>query len=404
MPEFEGHSSDGTAAPRLERQNTKQAWRAWLVVLVVAGLLLLPLLHKGASATGPGGPGGANKAGAGVAVTATKVQLGTMDIYLDAIGTVTPLATVNVYSQVSGRVMSVNYREGQFVQKGDLLAQIDPRPSQAQLQQLQGTLAKDRASLQQAQVDLSRYQSALQDHAIAQQTVFDEEATVRQGEGTVQADEAQVQYYEVQLNYCRIVAPISGRIGLRLVDAGNTIFSGSSSTIATIAQINPTTVVFSIAEDHLAQVEQQLKTGGAAGLGVLAFDRSQTTQLAAGRLLTLDNQVDTTTGTVKYRAQFGNATGTLFPNQFVNARLQVNTLHDAKLVPTSAVQYNGQQAFVYLVHANGTVAIRKITVLNTEGERSAIDGLVLGDDIVTSNFDRITDGGQVTVAGAGPAR
>jgi len=219
-----------------------------------------------------------------------------------------------------------------MVRKGQVLVEIDPRPTEAQLQQSQGSLARDRALLDQARVNLQRYQEALKDHAIAEQTVFDESATVKQYEGTLANDEGQVKYDEVQLSYCHIIAPISGRIGLRLVDSGNTIFSGSSTTIATIAQLNPITVVFSLAEDHLQKIQE--KTGhGHGALTVALYDRSQSTKLATGKLLTLDNQVDTSTGTVRLRAQFDNASGSLFPNQFVNARLQVDTLEHAKLLP-----------------------------------------------------------------------
>ncbi|WP_245536073.1 efflux RND transporter periplasmic adaptor subunit [Terriglobus roseus] len=401
----------------------ERRWLAWVLVVLVCGIitipLLLPTMPPGGMPPGgmpPAGPGGAAPRGAGdkgkkasgspssvmaatdnsTPVTTAKVQTGHMDIFLDALGTVTPLATVNVYSQVSGRVLAVNYREGQMVHKGQVLVEIDPRPTEAQAQQARGSLARDRALLDQARVNLQRYQEALKDHAIAEQTVFDQSATVNQYEGTVANDEGQVKYYEVQLSYCHIIAPISGKIGLRLVDSGNTIFSGSSTTIATITQLNPITVVFSVAEDHLPKIQQ--KTGPNHGaLTVALYDRSQTSQLTTGKLLTLDNQVDTSTGTVRLRAQFDNAAAALYPNQFVNARLQVDTLQNAKLIPTGAVQYNGQQAFVYVVKQDSTVALRNITVLNTEGNQSAIDGLNPGDTVITSNFDRLTDGAKVAV-------
>jgi multidrug efflux system membrane fusion protein len=322
-----------------------------------------------------------------------------MDIYLDALGTVTPLQTVNVYSQVSGSLLSVHYREGQIVRKGDLLVEIDPRPYEAQLKQAQGALARDRATLRQARIDLKRYQDALKENAIAEQTVSDEESTVQQDEGTVQNDEGTVEYDQVELSYCHIASPIAGRIGLRLVDPGNTIFSGSSSTIATITQLNPITVVFSIAEDHLNQLQEKLNKRKA--LEVDLFDRAQTTKLATGKLLTLDNQVDTSTGTVRLRAEFDNSKNQLFPNQFVNAKLVVDTLPQAKLIPTVAVQYNGQQAFVYVVKPDKTVALTKISVLGSEQSKSAIGGLSVGDTVVTSNFDRIQDGSTVTTATGG---
>jgi multidrug efflux system membrane fusion protein len=335
----------------------------------------------------------------GTSVDIEQVQQGSMDIFLDALGTVTPISTVNVYSQVSGRVLSVNYREGQLVHKGQILVEIDPRPLQAQLQQAEGSLLRDRATLDQDRINLKRYQDAFAQRAVAQQTVFDQEAAVQQAEGTVQNDEGQVQYYKVQLSYCNIIAPITGRIGLRLVDPGNTIFSGSGSTIATITQLNPITAVFSIAEDHMPEVRSQI-AAQKGGLRVDLFDRSQANKLATGKLLTFDNQVDTSTGTVRLRAQFDNTKASLFPNQFVNARLEVNRLENTLLISTSAIQYNGQQAFVYRVDQDNKAHIQNITVVNSEGAKSAIEGLNVGERIVTSNFDRIQDGATVIIAGA----
>jgi multidrug efflux system membrane fusion protein len=289
-----------------------------------------------------------------------------------------------------------------MVHKGQVLIEIDPSPIEAQLQQAEGSLTRDRATLEQARTNLQRYQEAWKDHAVAEQTLFDQTSTVKQSEGAVTNDEGQVKYYQVQLGYCHIIAPISGRIGLRLVDSGNTIFSGSSTTIATITQLDPITAVFSVAEDHLAKIQQRIKSSH-GGLAVTLYDRSQTTKLATGKLLTLDNQVDTTTGTVRLRALFNNSSGALFPNQFVNARLEVDTLESAKLIPTEAVQYNGQQGFVYVVKADSTVALRNVTVANTEGGQSAVEGLDVGEAVVTSNFDRLTDGAKVTVSTGQPS-
>ena len=375
----------------------KRHWLAWLIAVIVVCVLLLPLFFKSEQKQAEGPP-----AGAGTSVTAEQVKQGDMDVFLDALGTVTPLQTVNVYSQASGRVLSVNYREGQIVRKGQSLVEIDPRPVEAQLQQALGSLAKDRSALEQDKVNLKRYQDALSAKAIAQQTVFDQEATVQQAEGTVQNDQGSVDYYRVQLSYCHIVAPITGRIGLRLVDPGNTIFSGSSSTIATITQLNPITTVFSIAEDHMPDVQKQIGLQK-AGLRVDLYDRSLENKLSTGKLLTFDNQVDTTTGTVRLRAQFDNKDNALFPNQFVNARLEVNRLQNVKIVSTVAVQYNGQQAFVYTVDGTNKVHLQNITVVNTEGGKSAIDGINVGTQVVTSNFDRIQDGASVTIQGAKPA-
>jgi multidrug efflux system membrane fusion protein len=383
-------------------QGKTRHWLAWLLVLAVIAVLLLPLLHKRpaeAEAAGGGGRGGGRGvsfSGDTTPVTLAQVKTGDMPIYLDAMGTVTPQNTVNVFSQVSGRVLSVNYQEGQLVKQGQILVEIDPRPIEAQLQQAQATLTRDQAALQQARTDLQRYENALDDHAIPEQTVSDQRAVVAQDEGTVANDQAAVQGDEVQLGYSHIVAPISGRIGLRLVDAGNTIFSGSGTTIATITQVDPITVVFSVAEDHLPDVQKQIRAGRT--LAVDLYDRAQANKIASGKLLSLDNQVDTTTGTVKLRALFTNPQGALFANQFVSTRLQVDTLKGAKLVPTVAVQYNGQQAFVYLAQPNQTAVLRNITVLNSEADQDAIDGLNPGDTVVTSNFDRLQDGAKIVNA------
>lgn len=345
-----------------------------------------------------GGGRGVSFSGDATPVNLAQVKVGDMPIYLDAMGTVTPQTTVNVYSQVSGRVLSVNYQEGQIVRQGQALAEIDPRPTDAQLEQAQATLRRDQAALQQARTDLQRYENALDDHAIPEQTVSDQRAVVAQDEGTVANDQAAVRYDEVQVGYCHIVAPIGGRIGLRLIDAGNTVFAGSGTTIATITQIDPITVVFSVAEDHLPDVQKQLRAGRT--LTVDLYDRAQSVKITSGKLLSLDNQVDTTTGTVKLRALFANPQGALFANQFVSTRLQVDTLRNAKLVPTVAVQYNGQQAFVYQAQPNQTAALHNITVINTEGDQAAIDGLNAGDTVIVSNFDRLQDGAKIVDADA----
>jgi multidrug efflux system membrane fusion protein len=390
--------SNQQASPNVDVDGprNKKHLLAWLLVLLICGILLLPLLHKSKVVPVSGGPSGSGRTEVNVATAAS----GSMDIYLDALGTVTPQSTVNVYSLVSGRVFSVNYREGQLVHKGQLLAEVDSRPYEAQLRQAMGSLKRDKSSLEQARVDLKRYQDALKQNALAQQTVFDQEQAVKQYEGTVENDEGTVAYDKVQLSYCHITAPIAGRIGLRLIDPGNTIFSGSSSTIAVITQVNPITVVFSIPEDKVREV--QMRTAKGNKLKVDLYDRSQSTKLSAGTLLTLDNAVDTTTGTVKLRALFTNTDGALFPNQFVNARLRVDTLANAILIPTVAIQYNGQQAYVYRVKQDQTVSIQNITVVNSEQSQSAVQGLSAGDAVVTSNFDRVQDGATVSIAGAKP--
>ena len=328
--------------------------------------------------------------------TAT-AHLGSIGYYVQALGTVTPLATVNLYSQVSGRVMTVHYVEGQMVHRGDPLIDVDPRPYEAQLKEAQGTLQRDRGVLAQAEMDLVRYKDASSQQAISRQTYEDQIQLVEQNRGTVQNDIGQVEYAQVQLSYCHLSSPIDGRVGLRLVDPGNVIFSGGSSPLVVVTQLEPITVVFNVAEDDLDQVRSQILHRSA--LPVDVFDRSQQTKIAAGKLLTLDNQIDTTTGTVRFRGQFANTDLRLYPNQFVNARLLVKTLQNAVLVPTAAVQRNGTQAFVYVVSGN-TVKIRNIEELTNENQVAAVTGLNPGEVVPTTGFDKLQDGSTVKIEGA----
>jgi multidrug efflux system membrane fusion protein len=300
-----------------------------------------------------------------------------------------------VYSQITGQVMSVHYREGQMVKKGDALIEIDPRPYQSMLTQAQGALEHDEGLLAQARMDLQRYQAAYARNAIAKQQLDDQQQAVVQYEGSVKADQGTVAYDQVQLSYCHIVAPISGRVGLRLVDPGNTVFSGSTSTFLVITQLQPITVVFNVSEDDLPQVQTQLTAG--QKLHVDAFDRAAEKLLASGELTSLDNQVDTSTGTVKFRAEFPNKDLALFPNQFVNARLLVQTLHQVTLVPSAAVQRNGLNAFVYIVKADDTVAVQPITVLSSDEKNTAVTGLGAGVNLATSGFDRLENGVKVQI-------
>ena len=319
---------------------------------------------------------------------------GDMGAYIDALGTVTPISTVNIYSQVSGQVLAVHYREGQVIHKGDPLLDIEPRPYQAQLQQAEGLLDHDRGVLKQAEIDLARYREAFTSHAVAKQILDDQEQAAVQDQGAVKYDLGQVQYAEAQLNYCHITAPTSGRVGLRLVDAGNTVFAGSSSALLVITQLQPITIVFNVAEDHLGEIQTQLRQHKT--LAVEAFDRSAVTKLAVGSLLTLDNQIDTSTGTVRFRGQFDNRDLTLFPNQFVNTRLLVKTLKGSVLIPSAAIQRNGTQAFVFAVDKN-TVSVRNITERSTDGGMTAVEGLQMGEMVALSSFDKLQEGTQVKV-------
>jgi membrane fusion protein, multidrug efflux system len=320
---------------------------------------------------------------------------GDIGVYIDALGTVTPISTVNIYSQVSGRVVAVHYREGQTVRRGDSLLEIDPRPYEAQLQQAEGLLDHDRGVLKQAEIDLARYKEAFAEHAVAKQILDDQEQAVVQNQGTVKFDLGQVENAKVQLSYCYISSPISGRVGLRLVDSGNLVASGTSSPLLVVTQLQPITVVFNVSEDHLGEVQSRLRQH--TPLVVDAFDRAAQTKVATGTLLTLDNQIDTSTGTVRFRGEFANRDLALFPNQFVNARLLVHSLKGVVLVPSAAIQRNGTQAFVFVVNSNNTISIRNVTEQSTDGNATAVQGLHVGERVALSSFDKLQDGTPVTI-------
>jgi membrane fusion protein, multidrug efflux system len=380
---------DPYADASVGRKKRRPWWGLLFIVLLVLCVVLL-VTHK----PKPQPDQNALDQPAVVTIKAATVREGDIGIHVDAIGTVTPLSTVSVYSQVTGNVIAVNYREGQMVRKGQSLIEIDPRPYEAQLKQAEGTLQHDQGLLKQAEIDLARYQKASALNAIAKQTLEDQEQAVEQYKGTVKNDEGQVDYQKVQLSYCHITAPASGRVGLRLVDPGNTIFSGNSNALVVVTQLQPITVVFNVAEDNLSQLRSQILHR--TGLPVDAFDRSQMNKLATGRLLTIDNQVDTTTGTIRFRAQFDNQDLALYPNQFVNARLLVNTLHNTLLIPSAAVQRNGVQAFVYKV-SNNTASIQNIVEQTADGNVSAVQGLKPGDTVSLTGFDKLQDGTKVEI-------
>jgi multidrug efflux system membrane fusion protein len=320
-----------------------------VVILLAFGLLFYWVITEKRTAAPTAGGGGRHGMMAGVAVPVVPAtaKTGSLGIYLQAIGTVTPVYTASITAQVTGVITAVHYREGQIVKKGDPLIDIDSRTYEAQLAESQGALERDQNLLAQAQMDLTRYQQAWAKNAIPRQTLEDQEKLVLQDQGTVKNDEGAVQYATVQVAYCHIVAPITGRVGLRLMDPGNLVTANSTTTLVVVTQLQPITVIFTLAEDNLEQVLAQMRHGKA--LNVDAWDRDRSTKLASGKLMTVDNQIDTTTGTVKLRAQFQNSNGVLFPNQFVNTRLLVNTLDNQIMVPSSAIQHNGDVAFVYLI-------------------------------------------------------
>lgn len=392
-----------------QRKQRRHKWY-WLAAILLVALTFFLVHHSTATSdntkagnnagtSGAQGRGGGGRGQGGpAAITVGQSRTGDINVYVDALGTVTPVYTVTVYSQVTGRVMRVYYHEGQMVHKGQPLIEIDPRPYEATLTQAEGTLKHDQGVLAEAQIDLARYQEAFAKNAIARQQLEDQQQLVVQEQGTVTADEGTVAYDKVQLAYCHIVAPISGRVGLRLVDPGNTVFSGSSSTLVVITQLQPITVVFNVSEDDLPQVQAQFK--GNRSLQVDAFDRANDKNLDTGKLTSLDNQVDTATGTVKFRATFNNPGYALFPNQFVNARLLLKTLQNTVLVPSAAVQHNGTAAFVYEVRPNNTVAVQPITTITSNEQVTAVQGIGPNVPLATSGFDRLENGAQVLAHGA----
>ena len=314
-----------------------------------------------------------------------------MPVALEGLGTVTALSTVVVKTQISGKLTEVGFKEGQSVKKGDFLAQIDPRPYQAALDQAQGQLASDDALLAAARIDLARYEKLMTQDSIARQQVDTQRALVRQDEAIVRSDKAMVDNAALNLNYCRIVAPSDGRVGLRLVDPGNYLQASDPSGVVIITQMQPISVIFTLAQDTIPQFIRKLRSG--VVLPVIAFNRSSTTQLATGTLATVDNQIDVTTGTVKLRASFPNEDEALFPNQFVNVRLVVDTLHDATIVPSSALQIGAPGPYVFIANANATVSVRAVKLGPSDGEGVAVlDGLAAGDKVVVDGVDRLRDG------------
>jgi len=371
-----------------------------LLIIAVVALVFFRSRHGSEKAqSGPGqrgGPGGF--VGMPVAVSTAKARQGDIGVYVSALGIVTPVNTVAIRSRVDGQLVKVLYQEGQLVHEGDPLVELDSAPYKAALSQAEGQLARDEALLENAKLDLQRYREALEKNAIAKQQFDTQASTVRQYEGATKLDNGQVENARVQLNYCTIKAPITGRVGLRLVDIGNIVHPNDTNPLVIIAQLEPINVIFSVAEDYLPQIQQQLRAG--KKLEVDAFDRAQQKKLASGMLQTLDNQVDASTGTVRLKAMFPNDDGSLFPNQFVNARLLVDTHRQVTLVPNPAIQRNSQSAFLYVVTEQQTVKMQPVTVGTTDGTTSEVSGLEPGAVVATDNFNRLSDGAKVMVRGS----
>ena len=387
--------------------------RPWLLiasVIVIAAFLFFHFRGGGkppaaqGQAGGKGGPGGKGPERP-VPVLATTARTKDVGVYLNGLGTVAPLNTVNVKSRVDGQLLRIDFQEGQVVRGGQLLAELDPRPFQVQLMQAEGQKAKDEATLHNAQVDLERYRVLYAQDSIAKQQLDTQAATVAQIQATLKSDQAQIESAKLNLAYARITAPAGGRVGLRQVDVGNIVHAGDTNGIVFITQLQPINVLFTIPADHLPQVLPQIHTGHV--LAVDAYDRDLKNKLATGEVLAVDNQIDPTTGTVRIKALFANQNEALFPNQFVNARLLVDTLHGAITIPTSAIQRSPQSTFVYLIKPDQTVETRNVEVQLTEGEDATIrSGLAAGDAVVIDGADKLRPGSKVEVtqpsaAGAG---
>jgi multidrug efflux system membrane fusion protein len=378
-------------------------WKALLVALVIVLLMIaftMYLRHKQPIAPPAGGRFGQNGP---VAVAVATAVAGDIQVKIPALGTVTPLATITVRTQISGPLQRIYFTEGQIVHQGDALAQIDPRPFEAALQQMQGNLKRDQALLADARLDLKRYEGLVKEDSIAEQQLDTQKALVDQYIGTIESDEGQVNTAKVNLIYTHIVAPVSGRVGLRQVDQGNYVTPGDANGIVLITQLQPITVIFPIPEDNVSAVMKRLREG--AQLTAEAYDRTNSTKIADGKLLTADNTIDVTTGTVKLRAKFDNTENSLFPNQFVNIQLLQDVLPNQIIMPNSAVRRgapNGvASTFVYVVNGDNTVSVRPVTLGVVDGERVAVTaGLKAGEVVVTEGGDRLRDGAAIVLPGA----
>jgi len=396
-----------TPVPHLSRRRKRLKYAAAIGVVLLVLLLIVRALFLSAHAVGQTGAAGGRRGGFAQFTGPQPVQAaaavrGDVPVTLSALGTVTPLATVTVRTQVSGHLVQLGFAEGQMVKQGQFLAEIDPRPFQVALEQAEGQFARDQGLLHQAQADLVRYKNAVTSGAITAQQLDDQQYLVEQYGGTVKSDQAQVDNAKLNLSYCHITAPVAGRVGLRQVDIGNYVQTADANGIVVITEPSPISVIFSLPQDQVPQVLQRVNAG--AKLPVTLFDRSNTNELAQGYLAAVDNMVNTTTGTVQLRAVFQNKDGRLFPNEFVNAALLVDTLKDTVVVPVAAIQRGVPGTFVYLVNSDDSVSLRVVSVGPADGERVAVlSGLKPGDEVVTDGAEQLKDGAKVTLPAAGTA-
>jgi multidrug efflux system membrane fusion protein len=391
-------TSQRTIAPPPRRTRSLFVWLIVGALAIGAVIWIVAKPHDSAPA-----PRGGRFAGQqATPVGAAAARKGDMPVILNELGTVTPLATVTIKTQIAGQLQQVAFQEGQLVKQGDFLAQVDPRPYQNALEQVEGTLAKDQALLANARIDLTRYQRLYKEDSVAQQTLDTQMSLVHQLEGTVKTDQGSVDTAKLNLLYCHIVAPVTGRVGLRQVDQGNYVQTSDPGGIVLITQLQPISVVFTLPEDDLPNVMKRVRAG--AALPVIAYDRTQSVKIATGKVETVDNTIDTTTGTVKIRASFDNADNGLFPNQFVNAALQLDVLHDAMLIPVAAVQRGAPGTFVYVVKPDNTVTVRPVTLgPGNADDVSVAKGLETGEKVVVDGADKLREGATVTLPEEKPA-
>ena len=406
-------------APPPPPPKRRSLWWLWVILLILAAAAVVWYTQRGPgsaaskqAASGPDGqpaPSGGSKGGRGgrrnampseLPVAAAKARTGSIPVYLDGLGSVTAFYTVTVRSRVDGQLMSVGFKEGDFVKAGQVIAEIDPRPYQVMLEQAEGQMARDQALLADARVDLTRYQTLLQQDAIPKQQLDTQVYLVAQYEGNIKQDQSAIDNAKLQLTYAKITAPISGRVGLRLVDPGNIVHAADTTGMLVITQVEPIAVLFTIPEDNLPQVVRKMRTG--AGMPVDAYNRDKSVKLSSGRLDTIDNQIDPQTGTARLKAIFQNRDNMLWPNQFVNARMLVDTLTNQVLIPQVAIQRGQQGTFVYVIKPDNTVEVRTIQVGVMEGEDAdVLGGLKAGETVVTDGTDRLQAGSKVRIRPAG---